>query len=83
MKSTKRKPCVALGMPVELKHPNPTVRFKAITGVIARRDKWDGYVIVKLDQPASYERADGEVEELAEIRVADDDLVVIDPHASR
>lgn len=47
-------------------------------GLIARDDVWDQHYIVRLDQPARYEEADGSTVDLWEIRVAADNLEVLE-----
>jgi hypothetical protein len=51
------------------------------TGVIVRLDRLPGYYIVRLDESGEYQRADGQIEPLYEIREAGDNLTVIE-HAS-
>ncbi len=67
------------GARVRLHAPSPTVALEVDTGVVARPDpRWGGYYIIRLDKPGRYQRADGEVEPLYEIREAGDNLTVIE-----
>jgi len=47
------------------------------TGQVVRPDEWDGYYIVRLDQPALYRHADGTMQKLAEVREAADNLELL------
>lgn len=40
---------------------------------------WDGFYIVRLDQPALHHNPDGSIEECAEIREAVDNLTIVTP----
>lgn len=61
------------GTRVRLRAPAHGLKLAAATGSIVGPDKWEGYYIVRLDQPAWYEN-----EELQEIREAWDNLEILD-----
>ena len=71
------------GTRVRLRAPSPLVALAADTGVIDRPDRLHGYYIVRLDEPAEFRRASGEIETLYEIREAADNLTVIEPAEGR
>ena len=48
-------------------------------GTVVGPAEWGGYYIVRLDQPARYQVADGHVEMLAELREYWDNLDVLAP----
>ncbi len=50
------------------------VSLRTRTGTVVRNDEYDEYVIVRLDMPARYRLANGEVEDLPEIAVMADNL---------
>jgi hypothetical protein len=64
------------GTRVRLRGGLPMTRLVSDSGYVVRRDIWDGYVVVRLDQPALVTDADGETA-LGEIAVASDNLVVM------
>ena len=61
------------GTRVRLLEPTHGLKLEVTTGSIVRPDKWEGYYIIRLDQPAWYES-----EELQEIREAWDNLEILD-----
>ena len=65
-----------IGTRVRLRDHPVGVRLRSFAGTISRRDDWDGYVIVRLDEPATYFRADGTTENLTEIVEACDNLII-------
>lgn len=65
------------GTRVFIPYSCPCLTPQSHTGTIIGPDKWDGYYIVRLDQPAQYLEADGRVTELAEIREAEDNMQVL------
>jgi hypothetical protein len=68
---------IANGTHVLLRDHPIGVRLRAFGGTVARPDaEYDGYVIIRLDEPATYFHADGSTEELAEIVEAIDNLIV-------
>lgn len=73
-------PVLLPGTRVRLRYKPTAVTLRAPEGTVERQDQWDDYVIVKLDEPAVYENADGSTEPLHEIRVMVDNLVVIPRH---
>lgn len=71
-------PILLPGTRVRIGSKATAVTLRAAEGIVARQDQWDDYVIVRLDEPATYENADGSTASLAEIRVMIDNLVVLD-----
>ena len=67
---------LAVGTRVRLRSAPHVVDLRSDTGQIVRPDIWDGYYIVRLDQPARYLASDGAIEELTEIREAADNMDV-------
>lgn len=52
--------------------------LRSRTGYVVGPDSiWDGFFIVHLDQPAIYHQANGETEELAEVREGFDNLIIL------
>ena len=68
---------VSVGVRVRLKERLIAVDLAANTGTVTGSDIWDGYYIVRLDQPAKHHNADGTVEDLPKIREAWDNLEVL------
>ncbi len=64
------------GVRVALQFAPTSVTLRSRTGVIVRQDEFDDYFIVRLDLPARYRHAGGEIEELSEIAVMTDNLMV-------
>lgn len=63
------------GQRVELLGCPIGVTLVSPTGTIVRPDtEWDGYYIVHLDAPATYNLGDGRTEPLLDIREAEDNL---------
>jgi hypothetical protein len=58
---------------------NPVgITLSSRTGYVVGPDSlWDGFFIIHLDQPATYHHANGETEELAEIREGIDNLILL------
>ena len=71
------------GTRVRLVAPHWLLTLRADTGQVVRPDQWDGYYIVRLDQPALYRHADGRQEELIEVREAADNMQVLGPDATQ
>ena len=70
------RPAIAIGTRVRLRDHPIGVRLRSHAGTISRPDQWDGYFIVRLDEPAIYFRADGTTETLAEMVEARDNLII-------
>ena len=68
---------LAVGTRVCPRSPSRLVTLRSKLGRIVRPDVWDGYYVVRLDQPALYHGADGSAQELKEIREAADYLDVV------
>ena len=68
---------VEIGSRVRLLYPSPQLELRADTGTIIRRDKWDGYYIVRLDAPAMLRHGDDPPEEVEEVAEAADNLETI------
>jgi len=68
---------LAIGTRVRLRSPSRMVVLRSKLGHIARPDVWDGYYIVRLDEPALYHESAGSVQELTEIREAGDNLEIV------
>jgi hypothetical protein len=68
---------ITAGTRVRLRAPSPIVELRSDTGTVIRPDTWDGYYIVRLDQPALYHEGDGQVRELPEIAEAADNMDVL------
>jgi len=73
---TKLKP-LAAGTRVRLRSASHLVELRSDLGRVVRADIWDGYYIVRLDQPALYHDPNGSTEELTEIREAADNMDVL------
>ena len=55
-----------------------SVTLRSRTGRIVGPDAyWEDFFIVRLDQPAIYHHANGETEDLAEIREGIDNLIIL------
>jgi hypothetical protein len=74
-----RQPSITTGTRVFLCDHPIGVRLRAFGGTVVRPDhEFDGYVVVRLDEPATYFRADGSTKVLPEIVEARDNLIVCD-----
>ena len=74
---------IAAGARVRLLGQGPSYKLSADTGTVVGADPvYDGYLLVRLDEPATYVRADGDTELLAEIPEADDNLLLLAPQSS-
>jgi hypothetical protein len=67
---------IAIGTHVRLRDHPVGVRLRSFRGTVARPDDTDGYLVVRLDEPAIYFRADGTTENLSEIVEARDNLII-------
>jgi hypothetical protein len=67
---------IAIGTHVRLRDHPVGVRLRSFGGMIARLDEPDGYLVVRLDEPAIYFHAEGTTENLAEIVEARDNLII-------
>lgn len=65
------------GTPVRITAKPIGVTLVRPTGVIVGPSKWEGYYLVRLDEPAIYHRGDGTDEPLAEIVEAPDNFAVL------
>jgi hypothetical protein len=65
---------IAIGTRVRLRDHPIGVRLRSFGGTIARRDDSDGYLVVRLDEPAIYFHADGTTKNLTEIVEARDNI---------
>ncbi len=69
-----------VGVRVRVHAASHVLRLAADTGQIIRPDTlWDGYYIVRLDQPASYDNGVAPPTRLSEIRLAIDNLEPLEP----
>ncbi len=69
-----------VGARVRVHAASYVLRLEADTGQIIWPDTlWDGYYIVRLDQPASYDNGVSAAPRLSEIRVAIDNLEPLEP----
>ena len=69
---------LAPGLRVQLRGDGGSFRLVKGTGTVIGPDpRWDGYWVVRLDEPATYFSADGTTEPLTEIVQADDNLFVL------
>jgi hypothetical protein len=59
---------------VRLTAPSPVLALQADTGTIVRADKFDGYWVIRLDEPADYRDAIGRTITLSEIREHESNL---------
>ncbi len=62
------------GQRVELQGDPIGVTLTTRTGMVVREDEWEGYYILRLDNPAIYHHPNGETEPLFEIREAEDNF---------
>jgi hypothetical protein len=67
---------IAIGTRVLLRDHPIGLRLRSFGGTIARPDEPDGYLVVRLDEPAIYFHADGTTENLTEIVEARDNLII-------
>ena len=44
------------------------MELRSATGTVVRPDRYDGYFVIKLDQPATYFAADGTTRDLPELQ---------------
>ncbi len=73
--ATERK--LAVGTRVRLPSSSHVVELRSATGTVVRPDRYDGYYVIKLDQPAIYFAADGTTRDLPELVEAVDNLDVL------
>jgi hypothetical protein len=61
--------------------PDPAVPLvrEVLTGFVVGPDEWDGYYLIRLDRPAKYRHASGEIEDLNEIIESSDNVELLDP----
>lgn len=74
----RRPPKLVPGTSVRVRALGAGAELNGDLGLVAREDVWSGHYIVRLDQPARYENADGSTEYLDEVRVAADNLEVLE-----
>ena len=65
------------GTRVRLAATSRMLTLRSPLGTIVRPAEWDGYYVVKLDQPASYHHGFGETEELQEVVQAADNMELL------
>jgi hypothetical protein len=65
------------GTRVRLRSPHHLLQLRSDTGRVLRPDEHLDYYIVRLDAPALYFHADGQAEELSEVREDADNLDVL------
>ena len=58
---------IAVGARVRLRSASHVVTLRSADGEVVRPDTYDGYYVVRLDQPALHHEADGRTRELPEI----------------
>lgn len=68
---------IAEGTRVRLRAASDLLTFTCLTGRVVGPDIWDGYYVIRLDEPAQFRHGDGEPELLTEIREDIDNLEVI------
>jgi len=56
-----------VGKRVRLRSASHVLRLRSNTGRVIGRDKWNGYYVVRLDEPAIYDNGIGEPYELREV----------------
>ena len=61
-------PTIAPNTRVRLRGAPIALTLRTSDGVVVGPDRWAGFVIVRLDEPAIYHHADGRLEDLPEIR---------------
>jgi hypothetical protein len=61
-------PTIAPNTRVRLRGKPIALTLRTPDGVVVGPDRWAGFVIVRLDEPAIYHHADGRLEDLPEIR---------------
>ncbi len=69
---------LAAGTRVRLRSASHVIELRSDTGTVVRPDRWAGYYVIRLDQPAIYHQADGSLRDLSEIVELEDNLDVID-----
>lgn len=68
------------GTRVRLRFKPTSVTLRTAEGTVIAQDEWDDYVIVHMDEPATYQNADGTIEPLPDISVMVDSLDVLSRH---
>lgn len=65
------------GTRVRLRSSSHALALASDTGTVTRPDEWEGYFVIRLDQPAQYRHADGRTETLPEIVELADNLEIL------
>lgn len=71
-------PILREGTRVRLRAPTWGLTLRSDTGRVVCADEDDGYYVVRLDQPASYDHGTGQPVELVEIVEASDNMDVLE-----
>jgi len=72
-----RTDTIAVGARVRLRSASHVVTLRGDTGEVIRPDVYDGYYVIRLDEPALYHEPDGTIRELPEIVELAANLVVL------
>lgn len=70
-------PVLHEGQRVRLRAPGRGPTLGSDTGTVVRPDEYDGYYIIRLDQPALYDHGTDEPTELTEIVEASDNVELL------
>lgn len=62
------------GARVDVVAPSHELRLQSDTGTVVGSDRWADYYLIRLDQPALYVSAEGQVSELSEVAEDIDNL---------
>lgn len=71
-------PVLHPGMRVRLRAPSAGLTLRSETGTVVGPDEYDGYYVIRLDQPALYDHGVGEPQELTEVVQASDNVDILD-----
>ena len=69
---------LAAGTRVRLLSASHIVDLRSPTGSVVRADEWDGYYVIRLDQPAIYHNPDGTTRDLPEIVELIDNMAIVE-----
>src|SRR4051812_10023503 len=74
-------PVLPVGARVRLRAPTWGLTLRSDLGTVLQATEDDGYYVIRLDQPASYDHGTGQPEVLAEVIEASDNVDVLDQSA--
>jgi hypothetical protein len=69
-------------MRVRLRAPSAGLILRSDTGTVVGPDEYDGYYVIRLDQPARYDHGVGEPVELNEVIQASDNMDILGSNES-